>query len=374
MKVVVYTVIGIICIVVILLCASDYFTLRNSIYGKGKQSRPHARAGTFEGSFEIDAVVTYVDAGDPNWQKKKQQYLEATDSYRIDNPERWNDRRSDNAVEEIEICLLSILKNMPYIRTIHLVTQRPQQPACLLQNVLLQKAVNDNKIQLCFHDQFIPEEHLPTFSSNTIEYFLYMIPNLKEHFVYFNDDMFALSPVSREQLFTKDGLPIINGKIWFFPKLPVVCSPKNAFTCMLIRSRNSERSNLFTFGFIHQFRCFTKEWYANSIQYAIPLTHPDGKLVLSKFRSPDELWILKNIIYYGLENGYCVVANSGSRLTQKFIPCKHVKSKDQVLNFQAVCINNCNGESDDILQELKLYLQQHNNQLKFVHITKTGGI
>ena len=52
--------------------------------------------------------------------------------------------------------------------------------------------LNAPKLHVVRHDEFIPQEYLPTFSSHTIEMNIHRIPGLAEHFVYFNDDMFML--------------------------------------------------------------------------------------------------------------------------------------------------------------------------------------
>ena len=44
------------------------------------------------------------------------------------------------------------------------------------------------KLVLVKHDDYIPEEYLPTFNSCAIELHLHRIKDLSEHFVYFNDD------------------------------------------------------------------------------------------------------------------------------------------------------------------------------------------
>lgn len=60
------------------------------------------------------------------------------------------------------------------------------------------------------HEDFLPPEVLPTFSSHAIEMNLHRIPGLTEHFVYFNDDTFLIRPVS-ETAFFRDGLPCTYG-------------------------------------------------------------------------------------------------------------------------------------------------------------------
>ena len=58
--------------------------------------------------------------------------------------------------------------------------------------------INNPKLNIAKHSDFIPKEYLPTFSSHSIELNLHRIEGLVERFVYFNDDMFLLRPVKRE--------------------------------------------------------------------------------------------------------------------------------------------------------------------------------
>ena len=54
----------------------------------------------------------------------------------------------------------------------------------------------------------IPERFLPTFNSSAIELFLHRIPGLSEHFIYFNDDMIALKPMTPDRWFNVEtGIP-----------------------------------------------------------------------------------------------------------------------------------------------------------------------
>lgn len=52
------------------------------------------------------------------------------------------------------------------------------------------------------HSTIIPKEYLPTYNSNVIESYLYLIPGLTDIFVYFNDDFFVRSPLHPSDLFT----------------------------------------------------------------------------------------------------------------------------------------------------------------------------
>lgn len=47
------------------------------------------------------------------------------------------------------------------------------------------------------HREIIDHDYLPTFNSHVIEANLHKIPNLSEHFIYFNDDVFVAKPLQK---------------------------------------------------------------------------------------------------------------------------------------------------------------------------------
>lgn len=59
------------------------------------------------------------------------------------------------------------------------------------------------KLKVVRHEEFIPTDYLPTFSSHPIELNLHRIKGLSERFVYFNDDTFLIRPVLQEDFFQK---------------------------------------------------------------------------------------------------------------------------------------------------------------------------
>ena len=83
------------------------------------------------------------------------------------------------------------------MRKIHFVTSG-QKPEWLDEN--------NPKIHLVNHKDFIPAEFLPTYNSVVIERYMYRIPGLADHFVYFNDDFYIINHITPERFF-KNGLP-----------------------------------------------------------------------------------------------------------------------------------------------------------------------
>lgn len=147
--------------------------------------------------FPIDFVVLWVDGSDPEWQKEKNKYqynnASATDS-RDSRYRDWN---------LLKYWFRGVEKFAPWVNRVYFVTCG-HVPEWL--NLSAPKLVHVK------HSDYMPPEYLPTFSSHPIELNLHRIADLSEHFVYFNDDMFLLRPVSRE-LFFRDSLPVYPNEI-----------------------------------------------------------------------------------------------------------------------------------------------------------------
>ena len=136
--------------------------------------------------FPVDLVVTYVDNTDPIWQASISQF-----NVEIE-PKRYRDW------DTLKYWFRGVERNMPFIRTVHLVVSNMEQ---------VPKWLDQSKVNVVLHRDIIPERLLPTFNSTTIEMFLCRIPGLSEHFIYSNDDMFAINPMTVDDFF-KNGVPI----------------------------------------------------------------------------------------------------------------------------------------------------------------------
>ena len=118
----------------------------------------------------VDAVVAWVDGGDPKHRAKRKRYLADPGGdggpERVANVER---RFSDN--DEIRFCLRSIRNYAPWVRTIWLVTDN-QIPAAIDRR----RAEQDN-IRIVDHREIFRghEQLLPTFNSYAIESMLWRI-------------------------------------------------------------------------------------------------------------------------------------------------------------------------------------------------------
>lgn len=100
----------------------------------------------------------------------------------------------------LKYVLRGIDKFMPEIDNLFLVVSNREQ---------VPDYVDQSKVKVVLHNEFMPENLLPNYDSGTIEMFINKIPGLGEEFVYFNDDMIPVNPISYDELF-KNGLPCIH--------------------------------------------------------------------------------------------------------------------------------------------------------------------
>ena len=157
----------------------------------------------------IDFVITWVDGNDPVWRKERDHYA-ALEHKKIDDS-RFRDW------ETLRYWFRGVETFAPWANHIFFVT-------CGHLPEWLNTA--HPKLRIVKHADFIPAEYLPTFSSSTLEYWLYKIEELSDHFVYFNDDMLLNSPVKTDYYF-KNGLPCdINNET--FLNVPIY-TPKDMF-------------------------------------------------------------------------------------------------------------------------------------------------
>ena len=141
---------------------------------------------------DIDFVVTWVDMEDPKWKAEFSKYLGKKDNEKNGVSEaRFRDYGF------LKYWFRGVEKFAPWVRKIHFVTCG-QKPEWLDEN--------NSKINLVNHKDYIPEQFLPTYNSVVIERYMHKIPDLAEHFVYFNDDFFIINKVGIERFF-KNGLP-----------------------------------------------------------------------------------------------------------------------------------------------------------------------
>lgn len=206
--------------------------------------------------FDIDVVVPWVDGFDPKWIRKKNEYI-GEENKTLNGEERFRD------FEIFQYFFEGMKRYMPWVRNIFVVTdnQRPKFK------------VDDSRVVFVDHKEFIPEEALPTFNSNTIELNCYKIKGLSERFILFNDDMIPVRPLDYSDFFSDNGLP-------------------KDFGCMSILKPSEEFSRTLLNNMIIINKNFPQkrmQLFANVLKY---FNHKYGKfLVNGLFSMPWREWI-----------------------------------------------------------------------------------
>lgn len=142
-----------------------------------------------DNDLKIDFVIPWVDGNDPLWQSEKNKYTPCLQEDARE--ERYRDW------DNLQYWFRGIEKFTPWVNKIYFITWGHIPVWLNLQN---------EKLVVVNHRDFIPEVYLPVFNVNPIEMNLHRIPGLSEHFVYFNDDMFVINKMERTDFF-KNGLP-----------------------------------------------------------------------------------------------------------------------------------------------------------------------
>ena len=137
----------------------------------------------------IDIVIPWVNPNDELWQQDYCYWKDKETGEK--NPCRFRD------LETFNYWFRSIEKNCTWYRYIFLILSNPSQIPSWLNT-------DHPKLKIVYHKDFIPANELPTFNSSVINCYIPFIEELSNHYILFNDDMFAVKPIKEEMFFIDD--------------------------------------------------------------------------------------------------------------------------------------------------------------------------
>lgn len=155
--------------------------------------------GAHDDHTETDMVITWVDTGDPEWYAR---FMKAKTGQTGDQ-DIVSDRTTHEEVEDIEYAVRLARLNMPWIRTIWVLTQRPQCPLFMKDPDVREKL----GVRLVHHDECGLEE--PTYSGMVVSTLPCKIPGLTERYIRMDDDVFITEPSPRSEYYDSEGRPIL---------------------------------------------------------------------------------------------------------------------------------------------------------------------
>lgn len=273
-----------------------------------------------------DIVVPFVNCNDSIWKKEIDYYSKMyKKSY---NPARYR----DNGL--FKYVLRSIWYNCPFIDNVILILSYESQ---------IQKWLNvDNKkLKIVYHKDYIPNEFLPTFNSSTIELFIPFINCLSENFIYINDDMLFTKLNTIEDFFI-NGLPVD-----YVSKIDIDLKTKNMYRKMLINNYNFHNREV-NYRNFHCGVSYNKSKLLNLLEENLDII----KNSITTFRSTKNLThliyrtdYLKKGLYYQNEN----IKNE-----RKYYNLSKINSYN-FYDYKSICLNDClkfDGNMDKVLNEL----------------------
>jgi hypothetical protein len=140
----------------------------------------------FGSPWPVDVVYTWVNKDDPKWYEMWCSTFPETPI----NLDRFASK------DELKYSLRALSKNMPWVHKIYIVSNC-SRPAWLKDH---------SRLKWIDHNEIFPDKSaLPTFNSHAIEACLHKIPELNEHFIYFNDDILVTQPCNYYDFFDESG-------------------------------------------------------------------------------------------------------------------------------------------------------------------------
>lgn len=138
---------------------------------------------------KIDFVLPWVDGNDRQWKERFQQYSSETNGDKREIRFRsW---------DLLHYWFRGVEQFAPWVGDIYFITSG-ELPSWL--------NIEHPKLKWLKHEDYIPNDYLPTFCANTIELNLHRIQNLSDKFIYFNDDCFLTKSVKPSRFF-QNNLP-----------------------------------------------------------------------------------------------------------------------------------------------------------------------
>jgi hypothetical protein len=174
------------------------------------KKQPYFMTTEYSPEEPVDVVYTWVDDRQPGYRELLQQHA-------IHKRDKDPARTRDN-LDTLRYSLRSLQRHAPWINRIFILTCRPQIPSWL--------DISNPRISVVHHDQVMEAAYLPTFNSLAITCHLHLLPGLSRRFIYLEDDMLLLAPVTLNDFVAPDGLQYVFEERRKAPRLEQIANPE----------------------------------------------------------------------------------------------------------------------------------------------------
>ncbi|HEY6722630.1 MAG TPA: stealth conserved region 3 domain-containing protein [Polyangiaceae bacterium] len=289
-------------------------------------------------SLEIDVVYTWVNHQDREWRKL---YADTVGNEAVAQEDDATSFDRFLSRDELRYSIRSIAQYAPWVRRIHIVSNCAP-PAWL--------DLAHPKIRWVDHSQIFDAECLPTFSSHAIEARLQHVPDLAEHFLYFNDDFLLARKATPTDFFFSNGVSKS-----FTEEYGVVNGPGHeADPDYMNAARNGQRLIEQRFGrtptALHK---HTPYALRRSVLLEMERTFPEAyqRTVRGKFRSMSDISTVSFLYHH-----FAYLTGSSFYAARDAVLLKPAQAKyvdkmleivDGSLQPLSICVNDGQGSADD---------------------------
>ncbi|MFJ3930359.1 MULTISPECIES: stealth family protein [unclassified Streptomyces] len=303
-------------------------------------------------TFPVDVVYTWVDGEEPEMRAKRARYQERGTAEILDketNASRYTSH------DELKYSLRSLAMYADFVRHIYIVTDG-QKPHWLDDTA--------EGITVVDHRDIFPEGVLPVFNSHAIETRLHHIPGLSEHYLYFNDDVFAGRRITPEHFFHGSGLM----RVPVSPLKIGVGKPHAEETATNSASKNVRALLLEKFGKIttNNFMHTPLPQHRGTLQEIEELFAEDVQRTTgSRFRSPTDIAVTAPLLYnYALMTGRGVPGRYNFRYVNISRPDADKRLSDlrSTRRFDFFCLNDVDvapEEREQVQDRMAAFLEDY---------------
>lgn len=279
-------------------------------------------------SEKIDAVYTWVNQADSEWQTMWQESFPDNDF----DPDRFTSN------DELKYSLRSLNKYAPWLNKIYIVSNC-KQPNWLTES---------DKIVWVDHQEIFPDNSmLPTFNSHAIECCLHRIPSLQEKFIYMNDDFILSQPCLPSDFFDDTGRSISYFESYGMVNPSSINTTETDYLLAAINSNILLKKDFKNYNArnLHKHVPYSLK---KSVLIEIEEIYPEEfKLTRNaKLRSPTDV-NLTSFLYHHFSNikGHAIKSDTSSLIVRPE-NIKNLLAKD-CFKYKILCFNDGNGSAND---------------------------
>lgn len=149
---------------------------------------------------KVDIVVTYLNSDNAHWQSEYNYWK----NYEISNGIISKNSKQAFGIERIrdwgcmKYWFRAVEKNCPWVNKIFFVVKDKHHIPDWLD-------LDNEKLRVVYHSEFIPDSLLPVFNSCTISLFIPKIKDLSDNYIMCDDDYFFMNKINKTRFF-KNGV------------------------------------------------------------------------------------------------------------------------------------------------------------------------